>query len=66
MQIPQMESLSRAERVLRARTVEVLIAFVAGALRRHFRCMVRPKNLFNVHQIQFTVFRQIWSKLSAF
>lgn len=35
-----MDLLGRAERLLRAATIELLLAFVAGTLRRHFRFQV--------------------------
>lgn len=35
--IPNVDLLFRAERILRAATVDMFLAFAAGALRRHFR-----------------------------
>ncbi|VDM38671.1 unnamed protein product [Toxocara canis] len=37
MRVAHTDQLLRAERILRAATVELFLAFVAGALRRHFR-----------------------------
>jgi hypothetical protein len=39
--ISNMDQVMRAERVLRAQTIDLLLAFVAGALRRHLRANVR-------------------------
>ncbi len=40
MRIANADQIFRAERILRAATVELMLAFVAGALRRHFRSQV--------------------------
>uniref|UniRef100_A0A915BJZ3 Uncharacterized protein n=1 Tax=Parascaris univalens TaxID=6257 RepID=A0A915BJZ3_PARUN len=37
MRLANADQLLRAERILRAATVELFLAFVAGAIRRHFR-----------------------------
>ncbi len=39
--LPTLKIQVRAERILRVATVELFLAFVAGALRRHFRSQVR-------------------------
>ncbi len=35
--VPNVEQMMRAERILRSSTMELLLSFIAGALRRHFR-----------------------------